>query len=176
MPFLPPTNSVKALKANHTLAQYAVLEGIDLALTDLRVREITFTYPSVRSIGLCWENFCLVGYAGHGRRATDQTAVVLKANVMTIGPSKTTAAVTECHVGRRSVSSRQGRNGGYHFPSPSLPFPPLSRPYLLSPLEIGPLIELEGLGSAVSFPSGVQGRAPAIHAFLRTFTSKGGLL
>ena len=48
MPFLPPTNSVKALKANHTLAQYAVLEGIDLALTDLRVREITFTYPSVR--------------------------------------------------------------------------------------------------------------------------------
>ena len=48
MPFLPPTNSVKALKVNHTLAQYAVLEGIDLALTDLRVREITFTYPSVR--------------------------------------------------------------------------------------------------------------------------------
>jgi len=37
-------------------------------------------------------------------------------------------------------------------PSPPLPFPSL-------PLEVGPLIQLGGLGSAVSSPSGVWGEA-----------------
>jgi len=64
--------------------------------------------------------------------------------------------------------------GGLPFPpSPSIslpssslpsPSPSLPRPSLLSlplPLEVGPLkIQLEGLGSAVSSPSGFWGGAP----------------
>jgi len=57
-----------------------------------------------------------------------------------------------------------------------LPYPtaPLSPPFFLpSPLEVGPLIELGGWGSAVSCPSGVRGRA---RAFLHNVCSKDGLL
>jgi len=39
--------------------------------------------------------------------------------------------------------------------------PPLSSPFPLLPLEVGPQIQLWGLGSAVSSPSGVWGGAPA---------------
>jgi len=72
-----------------------------------------------------------------------------------------------------SVSLQVGRSVTFspkNFPS----HPP--SPYLSSPSEVGPLIELWGLGSAVSSPSGVRGRAPAAHAFLRNFSSKDGLL
>jgi len=34
-----------------------------------------------------------------------------------------------------------------------------------APLEVGPLIQLGGLGSAVSSPSGVWGKAPAANDF-----------
>ena len=78
----------------------------------------------------------------------------------------------------------QGRNFnpksvGYNFPSPSLPISSLSLPslHLPSPLEVGPLIELEGLGECCKLPIGVRGVAPAAHACLRNFSSKdGGLL
>ena len=50
-------------------------------------------------------------------------------------------------------------------PCPSLPSPlspPLPSPL---PLEVGPLIQLGGLGSAVSSPSGVWGEAPTDKRF-----------
>jgi len=56
-------------------------------------------------------------------------------------------------------------------PSLSLPllfyFPPSfsSPPYPFPLLEVGPLSQLEGLGSAVSSPIGIWGRAPAANEF-----------
>ena len=46
-------------------------------------------------------------------------------------------------------------------PFPSLPSPLFPSPHLPLPLEVGPQIQLGGLGSAVSSPSGVWGGAPA---------------
>ena len=48
----------------------------------------------------------------------------------------------------------------FPYPLPS-PFPPLFRHSSPLPLEVGPLIQLGGLGSAVSSPSGVWGGALA---------------
>ena len=51
-----------------------------------------------------------------------------------------------------------------HFPSIHLSFPPI--PLLLAlPLEVASLIQLGGLGSAVSSHSGVWGKAPAANDF-----------
>ena len=44
---------------------------------------------------------------------------------------------------------------------PPLHFPPIPIPSSPLPLEVGPLIQLEGLASAVSSSSGVWGGAPA---------------
>jgi len=58
----------------------------------------------------------------------------------------------------------------------SFPTRPFSFPPLPPPLEVGPLIELGGLGKCCKLPQRGPGRAPTAHVFLRNFSSKDGLL